>query len=468
MTDAPAKPLPDWHHERLMLDKPGPRYTSYPTADRFKDGPFAPVYQDALHARQVGRLLRPIALYVHIPFCESVCYYCACNKVVSKNHVGAETYLKHLFREMELVRMHLEGSHQVAQIHFGGGSPTYLNDDQLELLLHKLEQTFYCTRSTERSIEIDPRTVDAARLERLKDAGFQRLSFGIQDFDPDVQHAIHRVQPLGMLRQLMHHAQCLQFESVNMDLIYGLPRQTPSTFSQTVNEVVGLYPDRIALYAYAHLPARFKPQRRIAESELPASSTRIHMLEQAIERLCGAGYTHIGMDHFAKPSDALAIAKRQGRLHRNFQGYTHQADCDVIGLGVSAISSVGITFSQNQKTLSAYYEAIASNTLPVMKAYVCSSDDLIRREVIMGLMCRGLVTFSDIEQAYWIPFNRYFEKELAQLKAYEHAGLLEMTPDALRVTASGWFAVRSLAMVFDWHLQHQDHRATHTQYSKVI
>lgn len=432
-----------------MLDRPGPRYTSYPTADRFVDAVDASVYEDALHAREVGGLRRPLSLYVHVPFCESVCYYCACNKIVTRAKHKSVPYLHALFSEIDMLKDRLKGQSPIVQLHLGGGTPTFLSDDQLESLVYKLEQSFQFVEHTERSIEVDPRTVDSGRLARLREMGFNRLSFGIQDFNPLVQKAIHRIQSPREVRDLMLAARALAFSSVNIDLMYGLPEQTRQTFEATLQSVIELSPDRIALYAYAHMPERFKQQRRINEADLLVGAERSALLELAIKTLCAAGYVYIGMDHFAKASDSLAVAKRQGRLHRNFQGYTNFPECDLMGIGVSAISQVGAVFAQNERTLDEYYQKISRRQLPTLKGYVCDADDLIRRSIIMSLMCQGFVCFSDVEQTHWIRFRDYFKQELIELAQMQEQGLVLIHPDSIEVTAAGWYVVRAIAMVFD-------------------
>lgn len=437
------------------FDVPGPRYTSYPTADRFVDAFGAADLDRALAQRaDVGGLgAGPLSLYVHIPFCESVCYYCACNKVITKHHERAGEYLDALDREIALYVARLGTGQRVSQLHLGGGSPTFLSDAELARLMDTLRAAFRLVPSAEVSIEVDPRTVDARRLAHLKQIGFNRLSFGVQDFDPAVQQAVHRMQSLESVQALLASARELGFESTNMDLIYGLPRQTPASLRRTVAQVSELRPDRIALYSYAHLPQRFKPQRRIDAAMLPPAEDKVTMLAEAIEAFRGAGYDYIGMDHFALPTDSLAVAKRQGRLHRNFQGYSTQPDCDLIGLGVSAIGRIGATYSQNAKTLPEYYDAIAQGQLPVVRGIALTRDDIVRRAVIMALMCQGRLEFESIELAHLIDIRQYFAQELQQLASYEQNGLVEIEPAAVQVTALGWYFIRAIAMTFDRQLQ---------------
>jgi oxygen-independent coproporphyrinogen-3 oxidase len=450
------------------LDVPGPRYTSYPTADRFVEAFGAQEYGFALRQRALGANVGgtpPLSLYVHIPFCESVCYYCACNKVITKHHGRATEYLDALDAEIDLHAAVLGRGEAVSQLHLGGGSPTFLSDDELERLMASLRRGFRLVAGAEISIEIDPRTASPERLRRIAGMGFNRLSFGVQDFDPDVQQAVHRVQSYASVRDLIHEARALQFESINTDLIYGLPKQTPESFARTIAQVAELRPDRIALYSYAHLPQRFKPQRRILSSDLPPPEHRIRMLGDAIGGFIGNGYTYIGMDHFALPGDALSAARRQGRLHRNFQGYSTQPDCDLIGLGVSSIGRMGATYSQNAKTLPEYYDAVRRGEFAVVRGLALTRDDIVRRAVIMALMCQGRVAYESIELAHLVDFREYFAAEIESLAPLAEAGLVEVGDDAIQVTANGWFFVRGVAMAFDRHLRNDQVRE---RFSRII
>ena len=402
---------------------------------------------------------------MHIPFCESLCYYCACNKIITKHKDRAATYLRYLTREVELHTAHLGVGQSVSQLHFGGGTPTFLSDDELRELMHMLRRHFEFVPGGEYSVEVDPRTVDEKRLAVLAELGFNRLSFGVQDFDPAVQKAVHRVQPARQVFDLVAAARRLGFESVNVDLIYGLPLQTPESFERTLAQVNELRPDRIALYAYAHLPERFKPQRRIHAAELPSGGAKVAMLSRSLDAFTDAGYVYIGMDHFALPDDALAVAKRQGRLHRNFQGYSTQADCDLIALGVSSIGRVGATYSQNAKTMDEYCDLLDQGHLPVVRGLALTRDDLIRRAVIMALMCQGQLQFESINLAWLVDFKKYFAAELSQLEDMQAQGLVQLSDTGIQVTAMGWFFVRGVAMVFDRYLQADRNRA---RFSKII
>ena len=450
------------------FDVSGPRYTSYPTADRFVEAFGMDDYVRALEQRRQGpaaaALARPLSIYVHLPFCESLCYYCACNKIITKHHERAAPYLALLRREVELHVQHMGRGAAVSQLHLGG-TPTFLSDEELAWLMDLLRSHFTFQDGGEYSIEVDPRTVTAERLESLRQLGFNRLSFGVQDFDPDVQKAVHRVQPAEQVFALVASARRIGFDSVNVDLIYGLPKQNPQSFARTLEQVCELRPDRIALYAYAHLPERFKPQRRIIMIDLPLPDAKVSMLASALKTFMQAGYVYIGMDHFALPEDALAIAKRQGRLHRNFQGYSTQPDCDLVGLGVSAIGKVGATYSQNVKTLDEYQYLIDQGRLPVARGLALSRDDILRRSVIMALMCQGEVVFESIELAHLIDFRQYFAAEMEQMREMQQQGLVSISDSSIQVTPLGWFFVRGVAMVFDKYLQADRTRA---RFSKII
>jgi oxygen-independent coproporphyrinogen III oxidase len=450
-----------------QFDIPGPRYTSYPTADRFVEAFTGADYAQALAQRRSGpaALAMPLSLYVHIPFCESLCYYCACNKIITKQHSRGAAYLRCLSREIDLNTVQLGLGQPVSQLHLGGGTPTFLSDAELSELMAMLRRSFSLAPGGEYSIEVDPRTVNAVRLAHLASLGFNRISFGVQDFDPEVQKAVHRIQPFEQVQALMQHAREIGFDSINVDLIYGLPRQTPESFARTLAQVVELRPDRIALYAYAHLPERFKPQRRIVVAEMPGGAAKVAMLSQSLVAFQEAGYEYIGMDHFALPGDALAIAKRQGRLHRNFQGYSTQPDCDLIGLGVSAIGRIGATYSQNAKTLEEYSDHLEQGRFPVVRGLALSRDDLARRAVIMALMCQGELQFEAIELAWLLDFRSYFAPELEQLRELAGQGMVTLDEAGVQVTPLGWFFVRAVAMVFDRYLQADRNRA---RFSRII
>ena len=453
--------------EQLLkrFDIPGPRYTSYPTADRFVEAFVEADYIQALEQRRAGSMALPLSLYIHIPFCESVCYYCACNKVITKHHEKAAEYLRYLTREVELQVKHFGRGHSVSQLHLGGGTPTFLSDSEIEDLMAMIRRNFALVPGGEYSVEVDPRTVTPERLHNLHRLGFNRLSFGVQDFDPAVQKAVHRVQPAEQVFSLVEAAREIGFESLNIDLIYGLPLQTPESFARTLAQVNRLRPDRIALYAYAHLPARFKPQRRIVAAELPSGADKLSMLSASLDAFSEGGYVYVGMDHFALPDDALAVAKRQGRLHRNFQGYSTQPDCDLIALGVSAIGRIGATYSQNAKTLEEYYDTLDQGRLPIVRGLAVTRDDLLRRSVIMALMCQGRVQYESIELGHLIDFRSYFSREIETLTELATHGLVKLDDTGIEVTSTGWYLVRAIAMTFDRYLQVDQDRA---RFSRII
>ncbi len=449
------------------LNQSGPRYTSYPTADRFSDSYGYRDYLQAVAGLRTRGAAKPLSLYLHIPFCDTVCYYCACNKVVTKNRDKAVTYLSYLKREIEMQGRLFTGMNQVAQLHLGGGTPTYLSDEQMGELMAHVRHWFKLAPDAEGeySIEIDPRTVSPQRLHSLRRQGFNRVSLGVQDFDPEVQRAVNRIQPEEETRAIIEAARSAGFRSVSIDLIYGLPRQNVISMAQTLAKVIAANPDRIAVYNYAHLPHLFKPQRRILDEDMPSADTRLDMLALCIRRLGEAGYSYIGMDHFARPDDDLAVAQRQGRLHRNFQGYSTHADTDLVACGVSAIGSVGATYSQNVKSLDAYYEALDKNELPIVRGTRLSMDDALRRAIIQTLMCNFELSMPAIEQAYPIDFASYFKPELERLAALAGDGLLSIDGEWLTVTPKGRLLIRNICMVFDRYLTSAPQVA---RYSKTI
>ena len=453
------------------LSQSGPRYTSYPTADRFTDAFHYGDYLQAVNAVRTRGLRHPISLYIHIPFCDTVCYYCACNKIVTRNHEKAATYLSYLKREIAMQGRLFAGMNQIEQLHFGGGSPTYISDLQMDDLLRHLRRWFSFAADDvgEYSIEIDPRTVTPARIKRLREQGFNRISLGVQDFDMDVQKAVNRIQPEEITLAIIDAARAEKFRSISIDLIYGLPKQTIFSITQTLDKVVTANPDRIAIYHYAHLPHVFKPQRRILEQDMPAADIKLDMLALCIDRLNSAGYVYIGMDHFAKPTDDLAIAQSQGRLHRNFQGYSTQSELDLVAMGVSAISAVGMSYSQNMKTLDAYYDRLDRGELPVARGYKLVLDDVMRRFIIQMLMCNFELSISSLEQAYPITFKQYFAPEMERLQEMETLGLLKMDDDWISVTLKGRFLIRNICMIFDRHLREaRQLQSEPLRYSKTL
>lgn len=453
------------------LSQSGPRYTSYPTADRFTESFHYRDYLQSVAAAHARGGRHPLSLYIHIPFCDTVCYYCACNKIVTKNHEKAATYLGYLKREIEMQGRLFAGFNHIEQLHFGGGTPTYLSDAQMDDLMQHLHRWFQFApdEAGEYSIEVDPRTVTPERVHRLRAQGFNRISLGVQDFDADVQKAVNRIQPEDKTLAVIAAARAAQFRSVSIDLIYGLPKQTVFTIAQTLEKVVAANPDRIAIYHYAHLPHLFKPQRRINEADMPAADVKLDMLALCIRRLNQAGYVYIGMDHFAKPTDDLAIAQQQGRLHRNFQGYSTQSDLDLVSFGVSAIGAVGASYSQNVKTLDAYYEHLDKGELPIARGYKLTMDDLLRRFIIQMLMCNFELSLRSLEQAYPITFSSYFATELDKLQELAELGLVTLDDEWISVTLKGRLLIRNVCMVFDRHLQEARRLQSDSQrYSKTL
>ena len=446
-------------------DVNGPRYTSYPTADRFVEDFGETQYREWLAKRTVGGIKQPLSVYVHLPFCNTICYYCACNKVVTKDHGRSAKYIKYLAREMALVDELLDEDRSICQMHWGGGTPTFLSQDEMRTLMEELHRHFQPIPNAEYSIEIDPRKIEAGTMAFLAGLGFNRASIGVQDFDPAVQKAVNRIQSEEETRRAIDEARANGFRSVNLDLIYGLPKQHLAGFEVTVDRVIALSPERIALYNYAHLPTVFKPQRRILDADLPSAAARLELFSCAMQRLISAGYVHIGMDHFAKPDDDLAIAQRQGRLHRNFQGYSTHAESDLIAFGVSAIGRIGPTYYQNAKTLDEYYDALDWGHLPVKRGIALTQDDLVRRAVIQALICHFRLSIESIELAYLIDFKSYFAQELRELAPFESEGLVDVTAEWVTVTPRGRLLVRAICMVFDRYLGDRRRQAS---YSKVI
>jgi len=446
------------------LDRPGPRYTSYPTADRFVEAFGVEQYKAALTGRSFSGLRTPLSLYIHLPFCATVCYYCGCNKVITNNHGRSAKYLRYLEREFALAAESLTGPRKVEQLHLGGGTPTFLSSDELRQLMKSVSKYFELLPG-EYAVEIDPRTVDSEKLAVLGELGFNRMSMGIQDFDPAVQLAVNRLQSEELTATAIETARKNGVTSLNVDLIYGLPKQNVIGFNRTLDRIVGLKPDRIALYSYAHLPSTFKTQRQIVEADLPSAEVKLDIMALAIRKLTAAGYVYIGMDHFALPHDELAVAARQSRLHRNFQGYSTQPDSDLVAFGISAISKVGTTYCQNVRTLDDYYDRIDQGQLPVLRGIELTSDDVIRRNVIQSLMCHFELSMQSIEIAHLIRFREYFDAEWPDLLELEHDGLIEIVGDWINVTPRGRLLVRVIAMVFDKHLRMGAARA---RFSKVI
>jgi oxygen-independent coproporphyrinogen-3 oxidase len=446
-------------------DVSGPRYTSYPTADRFVEAFGEAQFRHWLARRNIGGINQPLSVYVHLPFCNTVCYYCACNKVVTRDHGRSAKYINYLEKELALVTPLLTSEREICQLHWGGGTPTFLAHDEMRRLMHALDARFERARGFECSIEVDPRSAPPGTMALLGELGFNRVSIGVQDFDPAVQKAVHRLQSEEVTRGVIEEARASGFRSVNLDLIYGLPKQTLDSFSRTLETTIALQPERIALYSYAHLPQLFKPQRRIAQADLPSAEAKLQILTLAIGRVTRAGYLYIGMDHFARAGDELAIAQAQGRLQRNFQGYSTHPAADMLGFGVSAIGRIGPTYYQNRKDIDGYYAALDAGRMPVARGVELTHDDLVRRAIIQALTCHFSVSIESIELAHLIDFRRYFAAELADLRRLARDGLVEIAPDWIVVTPKGRLLVRAVCMVFDRYLRERQARAA---YSKVI
>ncbi len=430
-------------------DGRGPRYTSYPTALQFSDSLTEDDYRQNANASNASGL--PLSLYVHIPFCHSLCYYCGCNKIVTRNEARVAKYMENLYREIDMQAELFDRSRVVEQLHFGGGTPTYLDGDQLGELLQKLGSAFTLDDSAARefSIEVDPRTVDADGISVLTRLGFNRLSLGIQDFDPVVQEAVNRQQSLAEVRALYDAARESGYKSISFDLIYGLPHQTVTSFARTLSSVVDLRPDRLAVYNYAHLPQRFKGQRMINADDIPAPETKLEVLELTIERLTEAGYVYIGMDHFALPEDDLVTARRDGSLQRNFQGYSTHRQCDLIGLGVSSISDIGNVYAQNAVTTMEYESLIENGSLPIRKGIAVDDDDRLRADVIQALMCYDALLFDDFDASHAVPFRDYFAAELERLGPLADDELIEVDDEGIHILPKGRLLLRNIAMTFD-------------------
>lgn len=446
-------------------DTSGPRYTSYPTAVQFDEAFTADSYEDCAARTNREARLRPLSLYFHIPFCDTLCFYCACNKIATKNRAHAIPYLKRLHREIELQGALFDRERVVEQLHWGGGTPTFISHEQMRELMRVTRQHFTLREDGgEYSIEIDPREIRADTIAELRALGFNRMSMGVQDFDPRVQRAVNRIQSeeqtLGALRQ----ARAEGFRSVSIDLIYGLPFQTAASFQRTLDRVIAARPDRLSVFNYAHLPELFKPQRRINDADLPPPSEKLAILQVAIEALTAAGYVYIGMDHFAWPEDELAVAQRSGGLCRNFQGYSTHADCDLIGLGVTSIGKVGDCYAQNLKGLDEYEACLDQGRLPVYRGIELDDDDKVRRAVITELICQFEIDQGAVERDWGIDFDAYFERELIDLRQMESDGLLTLEDSGIRVAPVGRLLIRNICMVFDRYLRGRGER----RFSKVI
>ncbi len=435
-------------------DRPGPRYTSYPTAPQFRADFGEADLRAAAAASNGDPIPRPLSLYVHVPFCHSPCFYCGCNRVITRDHARGDVYVTRLEREIALVAPLFDRDRRAMQLHFGGGTPNFLSAAQLAEVVGAIRGQFRFADADDCdiSIELDPRYCDPRDMPVLAAAGFNRASLGVQDFDPAVQRAVNRVQSVEETRAIVDACRAAGMRSVNIDLIYGLPGQSLEGFGRTLDIVTAIHPDRLAVYSYAHLPQLFKPQKQIDETLLLDGEAKLALLQLAVEKLTAAGYAYIGMDHFALPGDELAIAKSRGGLHRNFMGYTTHADSDLVGLGVSAISHVGNTFSQNPRDLPSWEAAIDAGHLPVFRGMRLDEDDELRADLIQSLMCQGEIRVKDLQDRYAIGFAEYFSQELARLQPLVEDGLVTMSPESIRATPRGQLLLRNIAMCFDRYL----------------
>jgi len=438
-------------------DTQGPRYTSYPTAPEFAGDFTVQDYVRHVEHSNDELIPKPLSLYLHIPFCRSLCYYCGCNKIVTQNEAKAERYLEYLFHEIEMQSKLFAADRLVTQIHFGGGTPNYLNTEQFRELLSVIARHFHLSypEKLEISIEIDPRFSSGPQIVELANLGFNRISIGVQDYEENVQTAINRIQTREQVDEVITAARSAGIKSISVDLVAGLPFQTRHSFADTLKQVVESKVDRIAIYGFAYLPKRIKAQRMIAESSLPKRDTRIAIGKDTLEYLKDAGYVHIGMDHFALPTDSLAVALKEHNLQRNFQGYATHAECDQVGLGVSSISQVNDSYSQNSSTLTEYYAQLDAGELPIKRGISLTEDDLIRAQVIQYIMCQNTVPYHSIESAYGINFLSYFKNELQALKGFEKDGLIEYGNDEFSITPAGRFFLRNITMVFDYYLNNK-------------
>ncbi len=432
-------------------DKPGPRYTSYPPATEFNSNVGEKEYREKLIESNLKG--NPLSLYFHIPFCESACWFCGCNVIISHRKDVTRRYLDYVYKEMELLKEYLDTSRPVVQLHWGGGTPNFLTNEEIKEFFGKIREVFNIQEDAEISIEIDPRYLSEGQLETLREVGFNRISMGLQDLDPEVQRAINRIQTYELMQKVMKDLRKLGFKSINIDLIYGLPYQTPQKFKDTIEKTIELDPDRVAVFNFAYVPWLKPLQRKIDPSTLPPPEDKLIILEMTIDLFQKHGYVFIGMDHFAKPEDELAQAQKDGTLWRNFQGYTTKKGVDLIGIGATSIGMLYDGYFQNYKTIREYYLAIDSGKLPTMRGYILSYEDIIRREVIMDLMCNFQCQFHKIENAFGINFEEHFSQELEELQDMERDGLLKIENRSIKVLPEGRLLIRNIAMVFDQYIK---------------
>ncbi|QYZ64865.1 MAG: coproporphyrinogen III oxidase [Gammaproteobacteria bacterium (ex Lamellibrachia satsuma)] len=446
-------------------DQSGPRYTSYPTAVQFHEGFGEADYRRV--AQESNASGDPLSLYFHIPFCDTVCFYCACNKVATKDRSLADKYLQRVYKEMEMQGALFDRSRKVEQLHWGGGTPTFISHDEMRELVRQTRKHFTLLDddSGEYSIEIDPREALGDTIKVLRELGFNRMSLGVQDFEESVQKAVNRIQSKEDTLSVLQSARDEGFRSISIDLIYGLPFQSLGSFEGTLDQILEVDPDRLSVFNYAHLPERFKPQRRINEAELPSPQEKLDILQMTIEKLTGAGYVYVGMDHFAKPDDELVIAQRNGTLYRNFQGYSTHADCDLVALGATSIGMVGPTYAQNKRTLDEYYDRIDQGKLAVFRGVELNRDDQIRRDVITRLICHFTLNFAAVNAQWEIDFQSYFATELENLSGMAEDGLVDLTERGIDVLPRGRLLIRNICMQFDAYLNSKESKGS---FSKVI
>ncbi len=446
-------------------DKPGPRYTSYPTAPQFNEAFTHEDYLNEIVKTNYGKDLPDLSLYFHLPYCDTLCYFCGCNMIITRNRDRIKEYIKYLKKEIDLTRTYLLTDRKVAQHHWGGGTPTHLNPDEIKELASYIKQSFNFKDNAEVSCEIDPRELTRAHLEALRNNGFNRISMGVQDFDEKVQKAVNRIQPEDITRQAVQWIRELGYDSINLDLIYGLPFQTVDTFADTVDKIIDINPDRIAVFNYAHVPWMKKHMALIHPEDIPVAEIKLEILKMTIEKLTNAGYDFIGMDHFAKPDDELAVAMREKKLYRNFQGYSTNAGADLYAMGITSISQLKNVYAQNYKTEKEYYSALDNERIPTAKGYQLTEDDHLRREVIMKLMCNFELDFKSIEDQFKIDFKKYFAWGLNNLKEMEADDLVEISDSGIKVKNMGRMLIRNIAINFDGYIERKEDKA---KYSRTV
>lgn len=447
-------------------DRPGPRYTSYPTAPYFHDGIGPEVFEKHLKKDDQSLANKDLSLYFHLPFCDTLCYFCGCNMMVTRNRDKIETYIDYLEKEISLLKSKLSPDRKVIQLHWGGGTPTHLSPDQIQRLGGLIHKYFEFQNDAEMSVEIDPRELTQDHMVALKDVGFNRCSMGVQDFNPEVQKTVNRIQPEYLTRQTIGWAKELGFESLNLDLMYGLPYQTVDTFEKTIDSILDMKPDRLAVFNYAHLPKMIKHQKLIKNEWLPSPDIKLQLLKLSIEKLTSNGFVYIGMDHFARPDDELTFAMNNGTLYRNFQGYSTHAGINLLAIGITGISMLSDLYVQNYKKLNEYYEMLDKDKLPVMRGVQLNGDDQLRRELITELMCNFRLKKTKIGSKYGIEFDTYFSDELIALKEFLLDDLVELSDDEIVVTSEGRLLVRNIAMNFDFYLNHKE--KTKPQFSRTV